>query len=145
MTPVEQFVDALHAEDVERVRALLEAHAEVRAAINAPVSHFDSPPVMRAARNMALLDVLLAHGADINYKTAWWAGGFGILESDVTREQAEPLIARGATVDVFAAAHLGMFDRLRALVKATNRSSMRAGATARPRSTTRRPSRSPAI
>ena len=44
------------------------------------------------------------------------AGGFGLLEYDCTPEEAAPLIARGAVVDVFAAAHLGMFDRLRELV-----------------------------
>jgi ankyrin repeat protein len=72
---------------------------------------------MRAATNLPLLDVLLAHGADINLKSAWWAGGFGILEPDLTADQAAALIARGATVDVWAAAHLGMFDRLRELVE----------------------------
>jgi Ankyrin repeats (3 copies) len=115
-TPVERFVAALHAGDVERVRELLERHAEVRAAINAPISHFDSRPVARAAKNLPLLDLLLAHGADINLKSAWWAGGFGLLEYDMTPEAAAPLIARGAIVDVFAAANLGMFDRLRTLV-----------------------------
>jgi ankyrin repeat protein len=117
MTPVQQFRAALDAGDVDRVRALLDQHAEVRDAINAPIGHFDSRPVMAAARNLPLLDLLLAHGADLNLKTAWWAGGFGVLEYDITPEQAEPLIARGATVDVFAAAHLGMFDRLRELVE----------------------------
>jgi ankyrin repeat protein len=117
MTPVEQFVDALHAQDVERVRALLQSHADVRAAINAPISHFDSPPVMRAANNVPLLDLLLQFGADINQKTSWWAGGFGILESELTRKDADALIARGAIVDVFGAAQLGMLDRLQELVE----------------------------
>jgi ankyrin repeat protein len=40
-----------------------------------------------------------------------------VLEYDITPEQAEPLMARGAAVDVFAAAHLRMFDRLRELVE----------------------------
>lgn len=115
-TPVEQFVAALHAGDVESVRTLLEEHAEVRAAVNAPVSWFDSRPVARATKNLPLLDVLLAHGADLNLKSEWWAGGFGILETDLTPEQARPLIERGARIDVFAAAHLGMFDRLRELI-----------------------------
>ena len=117
MTPVQQFVAALHAQDIERVRSLLEQHAEVRAAINAPISYFDSRPVMRAATNLPLLDLLLAHGADIDLKSVWWAGGFGILESDLTPDDAAALIARGATVDVWAAAHLGMLDRLRDLVE----------------------------
>ena len=120
MTPVQQFVSALHAHDVdvERVRRLLETHADVRAAINAPISYFDSPPVMRATKNLVLLDLLLSHGADINLKTSWWAGGFGIIEQDdLTPGEAAPLIARGAIVDVFAAALLGMFERVRELIE----------------------------
>jgi ankyrin repeat protein len=116
MTPVQQFVAALHAQDVERVRSLLQSYAEVRAAINAPISHFDSPPVIGAAKNLALLDLLLEYGAEINQKTSWWAGGFGILEFELTSEQADALIARGAVVDVFGAAQLGMLDRLKELV-----------------------------
>lgn len=115
-TPVERFVIALHQGDEDRVRALLEEHAEVRAAVNAPISYFDSRPVARATKNLPLLDVLLAHGADLNLKSTWWAGGFGLLESGCTPEEAAPLIERGAVVDVFGAAHLGMFERLRQLV-----------------------------
>src|SRR5437899_1727630 len=48
--------------------------------------------------------------------SAWWAGGIGILEYACTPGEAAPLIERGAVVDVFAAAHLGMFDSLRDLV-----------------------------
>jgi hypothetical protein len=51
-TPVEQFLGALHAGDVQRVRTLLETHAEVRAAVNAPISHFNSRPVARATKNL---------------------------------------------------------------------------------------------
>ncbi len=116
MTPVERFLVALHAGDVERVRKLLEEHADVRAVVNEPISYFNSRPVARATKNLPLLDLLLAHGADLNLKSAWWAGGFGLLEHGCTPEEAAPLIARGAVVDVFAAAHLGMFDRLRELV-----------------------------
>lgn len=115
-TPVEQFLIALHCGDVERVRELLDAHADVRAAVNEPISYFNGRPVARATKNLPLLDLLLAHGADLNLKSTWWAGGFGLLEYGCTPEEAAPLIARGAVVDVFAAAHLGMFDRLRELV-----------------------------
>jgi hypothetical protein len=106
-TPVEQFVAALHAGDVERVRGLLEQYPEVRGAINDPISHFDSRPIARAVQNLPLLDLLLAYGADLNLKSAWWAGG-SVLEYDCTPAEAAPLIARGAIVDVFAAATLGM-------------------------------------
>ncbi len=70
-----------------------------------------------ACTNLVLLDLLLAHGADLNVKSSWEQGGFGILEN-VTPEQAAPLIARGARVDVWAAANLGMVDELKALIDA---------------------------
>src|SRR5437868_3636782 len=114
---VAEFVQALHAGDVARVRTLLDSHADVRAAINDPIDHFAGRPVSSAKKNLPLLDVLLAYGADLNLKSAWWAGGFGLLEHDCSPEEAAPLIARGAIVDVFAAANLGMFDRLRELVE----------------------------
>jgi hypothetical protein len=123
-TPVERFLDVLHdhhldpAEQVKRARELLEQYEDVRAAINAPISHFGSRPVGRATKNLPLLDLLLSHGADLNLKSEWWAGGFGLLEHGITPAEAAPLIERGAIVDVFGAAHLGMFDRLRELVDA---------------------------
>src|SRR5688572_27844967 len=116
-TPVEQFRGALRKGDAGLVRALLEQHAEVRAAVNAPILAFGGRPVMLARTNLPVLDVLLEHGADLNLKSDWWAGPFGLLETDLTRQQAAPLIARGAVVDIFAAAHLDMLERVRELVE----------------------------
>jgi ankyrin repeat protein len=116
-TPVEEFQKAVAAEDVPRVNALLSEHAEVRAAVDDPIAAFGSRPIAVARKNLPLLDVLLRYGADINLKSAWWAGGFGLLDECVP-DEAPGLIARGAVVDVFAAARLGMFERLRALVEA---------------------------
>ena len=73
-TPVERFVAALHDGDTDTVRELLEQYSEVRAAINEPLSHFNSRPIARAAKNLPLLDLLISYGADINLKSAWWAG-----------------------------------------------------------------------
>jgi Ankyrin repeat len=115
-SPVEQFVAALYHGDVERVRGLLEAHQDVRDAVNAPICWFDSSPATAAKKNLPLLDALLEYGADLNLKSEWWAGGFGILEGDLTPEEAAPLIERGAIVDVHAAAHLGMLDRIEELI-----------------------------
>jgi ankyrin repeat protein len=115
-SPVEQFHAAVRNGDAERVRALLAAHAEVRAAVNEPIADFGTRPVEIAKKNLPLLDVLLAQGADLNRKSAWWAGGFGLLETDCSPAEAAALIERGAVVDIFAAAHLGMLDRVRALV-----------------------------
>ena len=116
-TAVEQFQRAVLDGDAARARALLAAHGDARAAVNDPIADFGSRPIAVARKNLPLLDVLLEFGADLNLKSTWWAGGFGVLEESTTAE-ATPLIERGAVVDVFAAAHLGMFDRLRALVDA---------------------------
>jgi hypothetical protein len=58
-TAVDRFVVALHDGDVEYVRELLEQYAEVRAAVNEPIGHFDSRPVAAAKKNVAMIDVLL--------------------------------------------------------------------------------------
>jgi ankyrin repeat protein len=58
---------------------------------------------------------LLAYGADLNARTSWDKGGFGALEQ-VEPDEAAPLIARGARIDVWAAANLGMMTTLEALI-----------------------------
>ena len=118
-SPLEQFDIAVREGDAEHVRDLLENHADVRARINEPRFDFDSPPIHQAKKNLAVVDVLLRHGADINARSKWWAGDFGILEWDLTLEQARPLIERGARITAWAAAALGLAEDLRAILKAT--------------------------
>jgi ankyrin repeat protein len=115
-TPLEQFDSAVRAGDVDRVRELLMRHDDIRARINEPRFDFDSPAIHQAKKNLPLVDVLLAHGADINARSTWWAGGFGILESDLSLEQAKPLIQRGAKITAWAAAGLGLLDELKAII-----------------------------
>jgi hypothetical protein len=114
-SPAEYFKAAVEAGDVDRVRELLRSHPDLVAAINAPMFAFDSPAVHVARTNLALLDLLLAHGADINARTSWERGGFGVLEQ-VSPGEAAPLIVRGARIDVWAAANLGMMSELAALI-----------------------------
>ena len=66
---------------------------------------------------MELVDLLLDAGADIDQRSRWWAGGFGVLDRDDS-PLIDHLVARGATVDAYAAARHGWMDRLRALVAA---------------------------
>jgi Ankyrin repeats (many copies)/Ankyrin repeat len=116
-TPVEQFVAAVKRRDIDAVRALLAAHPELAARINEPLFDFKQTAAHVAASDLAMLDLLLMHGADLNVKSSWDKGGFGILES-VTPEQAPALIARGAKIDVWAAANLGLTAELVALLDA---------------------------
>ena len=115
-SPAEQFVAAVEGGDIDEVRRLLQTHGDLTARINAPLFAFDSPAVHVARSNLPLLDLLLAHGADLNARSSWDKGGFGVLEQ-VSPEEAPPLMARGARVDVWAAANLGRMAEFAALVE----------------------------
>jgi len=107
---------ALRDDDVAGFRQLLDQCPELRAGINETISHFDSPLILWA-RSEAMLGALLEAGADINARSKWWAGGFGLLDH-ASPEVAASAIKRGAVVTVHAAARLGMIDRLKELITA---------------------------
>src|SRR4051794_35201075 len=100
---------AFAADDAAAVRAFLDGHPEVKAHINDPVWNFDSPAIIHV-RSRAMLNVLLEAGADINARSRWWAGGFGLLDS-AAPDLAAYAIERGAVVDAHAAARLGMLEK----------------------------------
>lgn len=107
---------ALQEDDVAGFRQLLDQCPELKTGINEPISHFRSPLILWA-RSEAMLEALLAAGADINARSKWWAGGFGLLDQ-ASPEVAASAIRRGAVVTVHAAARLGMIDRLKELIAA---------------------------
>src|SRR2546423_1388613 len=116
---IEACKDAVKRGDAARFAELLDGHPELKQWINEPMFAFDSPAIVQAAGqgNRALIDVLLRAGANLNARSRWWAGSFGVLDSaDV--DMAAYLIERGAAVDVHAAARLGMMERLRELIDA---------------------------
>ena len=117
-SPLDQFDIAVREGDETRARELLDKHTEVRARVNEPRFDFDSPAIHQAKKNIPLVDVLLEHGADINARSEWWAGGFGILESNLTLEEATPLIHRGARITPWAAAGLGLYEELESILRA---------------------------
>jgi len=111
---MELFKKAFAEHDAALFRQLLERHPEMKAKINEPVEAFDAPVITRV-RTREMLDVLLEAGADINAKSRWWAGGFGLLHG-AEPDLAAYAIERGAVVDAHAAARLGLLDKLRDLV-----------------------------
>ncbi len=119
--PSSQLADAIRADDVARTSDILATHPKLATKLNEPIpgGSFGSLAIGVAVEknNLAMLDLLLAHGADINARTRWWAGGFGILET-CDADLAPALIQRGATVDAHAAARLGMLAMLNTLVGA---------------------------
>lgn len=113
---LELFKSAFQTDNAVEVSRLLSAEPAIKSRINDPIGAFDAPAIL-SVRSRAMLDVLLDAGADIDAKSQWWAGGFGLLHT------ADPALAayaieRGATVDVHAAARLGLCQKLRELVSA---------------------------
>jgi ankyrin repeat protein len=115
--PLKLFVEAVNGSDVVKVQELLRRHVPLKEKINEPIFGFDSPAIVARAGDRKMVDVLLDAGADINRKSNWWAGGFGVLHS-VRGEQAHYLIKRGARVDAYAAARHNLPEKLLELIEA---------------------------
>jgi ankyrin repeat protein len=99
---------------------VLQRFPSLRGRLDEPVRDgaFGATPLLVAVQqgNRDLVDLLLQHGAEINQRSHWWAGGFHVLEDD--HGLADFLIARGARLDAKSAAQLGRMAELEALVAA---------------------------
>lgn len=113
---VEAFCDAVKGGDVAGAERLL-ASAHVRARVNDPMFAFGQRAAHVAAKNTAMLRTLVAAGADVNLKSAWENGPYTVLDN-ADEHSARFLLAHGATLTPNAAARLGWFEELRALVSA---------------------------
>jgi len=111
---------AVCANSAARVSEVLEQHPELKSRLDDPLPNyaFGGTALLAAVQrgNREMIDVLLRAGADINARSHWWAGSFGVLDND--RGLAPFLIERGAIVDAHAAAQLAMMERLDELVSA---------------------------
>jgi ankyrin repeat protein len=114
--PMELFKRAFKTDDAVFFRKLVERYPEAKTQINEPIAAFDSPAIIHV-RSPEMLDALLEAGADINGRSRWWAGGFGLLDC-ASPELATYAIKRGAVVNAHAAARLGLLGQLRDLVTA---------------------------
>jgi ankyrin repeat protein len=119
--PMEALTAAIKANDAPLLQQVLERYPALKAKLNEPLPgySFDTPALIAAVskENREMIDALLSAGANINARTKWWAGGFGVLDNS-SAELTPYLIERGAYVDIHAAARLGMFDRVRSLIAA---------------------------
>ena len=108
---LEQFKQLVYAGDAANLDDLLSKNSQLRDTLDDPHFDFGSTALIIAKHNLAVVDVLLKHGADINAKSQWWAGDFHVLE--VTRDDvARALVDRGADITVHAAAEQGWIDWL---------------------------------
>jgi hypothetical protein len=112
---LEEFKSALERGDALAVRRVLGTSPSARRKINDPIGDFGGRPINVAAAHRAVLDVLLDFGADVNLRSDWENGPFGVLDY-CDESTARHLIKRGATLTAHAAARFGWLDELRAIV-----------------------------
>ena len=120
-SPEDAMILAVKDNDLRRLRSVLAEHPDLKAVINRGSDElgFGSTPLIAAVRqsNRAMIDTLIAAGADIRVRSDWWAGGFSVLES-ASEDMVPFLLERGAELDATAAARFGMLDRLGAILAA---------------------------
>ena len=92
---ISDFVAAVKAKDASSVRSLLTSTPALRTFIDRPLFHFGAQAIVTAKDDRLMVDTLLEFGANINARSDWWAGGFGVLDN-TDPEQAAWLIDRGA-------------------------------------------------
>jgi ankyrin repeat protein len=119
----EALASAVRRNDAPAVSQVLADRPDLAARLDEPMpgEAFGATPLLGAVyrNNREIAGILLDAGADVNARSHWWAGSFGVLDHD--GPLVDFLISRGARVDVHAAARLGMMDRLRALLAADHR------------------------
>ncbi len=113
LSPAEALKAAVCDSDAARVLEILGRYPELRTMIDDPLpgygfgQHALFAAVQRSDR--ATIDVLLRAGANIQKRTEWWAGGFGVLD-DCDPGMLEFLLDRGALLDAHSASRLGMMN-----------------------------------
>jgi ankyrin repeat protein len=107
---------ALRDDDAAEFRRVVKRFPAFKARINEPAGDFGSP-LINHVKSRAMLDAFLEAGADINARSKWEPGSFGLLDS-ASPEVAAHAIERGAIVTVHAAARLGMLKELKELIAA---------------------------
>src|SRR5260370_27158394 len=118
LPPAEALAVAVRGSDAHRGRELLESHQELRAWLAEPLPDYGFgenalfAAVQRSDR--ATIDVLLRAGANIQKRTEWGAGGFGVLD-DCDPGMVEFLTERGAALDAHSASRLGVMAEAREL------------------------------
>jgi ankyrin repeat protein len=109
---------AIRLDDARRVRDVIARFPDITSKLDSamPGGDFGGTPLLAAVHlgNREMIDALLEAGANINQRSYWWAGSFGVLGSDA--ELNAFLISRGAVVDAHDAAQAGMLERLKDLI-----------------------------
>ena len=112
---IDDFVAAIQRGEADAVREMLVRSPELVSMHHA--GSFGGTGLIHAvcSDDAVMVDLLLDAGADVDQRSNWWAGGFGVLDH-AGDDMAAHLLEHGATLTPHAAARLGMTDELRAMI-----------------------------
>ncbi len=116
-TDLQSFIRAVHSGDTASVRTMATAAPSLLRATDPKCFGTTTFMIAVQTANRPMIDLLLDLGADINQRSDWWAGSFGVLDSP-DDELSDYLISRGATLTPHAAARLGKLKELQAMLAA---------------------------
>lgn len=84
-SPPEALKAAVRANDAAAVADVLQRYPQLSSQLDDPLPDFGFGATLLGAvyqNNREMVDVLLRAGADINARSHWWAGSFGVLDHD---------------------------------------------------------------
>ncbi|WP_446743154.1 ankyrin repeat domain-containing protein [Silvibacterium acidisoli] len=114
--PTAAFLTAVKANDAALLRRAFQRYPSLKSTLDEPLPDygFEEQPILIAVRNQnrEMIETLLEAGADINARSQWWAGSFGVLDW-AEGDLAAWLIARGAKLDIHSASRLGVIEKVR--------------------------------
>jgi len=117
VSKIKTLVEAIKLGDTDLVRSMITAEPALLAATDDDA--FGATALIHAVgtESREMVDLLLDLGADIDQRSDWWAGSFGVLDS-ASDDLFQRLLDRGATLTAHAAARTGRVDDLRAMLDA---------------------------
>ena len=97
-----RFVELLEREDAEGLRSFISEYKDAEILLDLPLFSFGAPAVVYARNNLPLVDILLEFGANINARSEWEPGSYGVL-NETKANVVDALVERGAEWDIHAA------------------------------------------
>ncbi len=94
------FVDLVLQSETKKLRAFLQERPGFP--LDEQWFSFDKPAIVQARNDRKLVDLLLEHGADIQARSGWEEGSYGVL-NETEPEMFRYLLERGAELDIHAA------------------------------------------
>lgn len=111
----QDFIKLVDQRDSRRLRDLLNKHPELRRELDRSWFGFGKTALVEARHDRKTVEVLLEFGADIEARSDWEAGSYGVLNEN-SEEMVHFLLSRGAQLDIHTACEHGWLQQVEELL-----------------------------